>query len=102
MAHYRKIQLMFRAILVIFVLFTVIESPTAVLRCRLLAQEDHVTDPCLFDEPIHSLNTHTNHLTPSYMLDTIHSDIYGAISLLGRAGYGLIYAIKAITDLIQS
>ncbi|HRQ42603.1 MAG TPA: hypothetical protein PLD25_32210 [Chloroflexota bacterium] len=74
----------------LLVLFAVIEAPTAVLRCRLLAQEDRVIDPCLYDGPVHTPGTHSNDLAPSYVLDTTHNDIYGALSLLGVAGFALI------------
>jgi len=88
---------MARIVLVLLVLFVAIESPTAVLRCRLLAQEDHVTDPCLYGGPIHTPNTHSSDTTPSPALDTTYPGVYAATTLLGAAGFALIYTIKSIT-----
>ncbi|MAU00610.1 MAG: hypothetical protein CL608_25990 [Anaerolineaceae bacterium] len=88
---------MARIVLVLLVLFVAIESPTAVLRCRLLVQEDHVTDPCLYDGSVHAPGTHSSHTTPSPVVDTTYPGIYSATSLLGAAGFALIYTIKSIT-----
>ena len=87
---------MHRIVLVLLVLFVIIESPTAVLRCRLLTQEDHLTDPCLYDGPVHASGTHSSDLTPLSILDTTYPDIYAAASLLGAVGFALIYMIKGI------
>lgn len=90
---------MYRIAFVLLVLLAVIESPTAVFRCQLLAQEDHATDPCLFDGPMHTLAAHNHDLTPSYILDTTHSNLHTGISLLGIAAFALMYAIKGVTIL---
>lgn len=88
---------MARFALVLLVLIVAIESPAAVLRCRLLAQENHGTDPCLYDGPVHAPGTHSSDLTPLSILDTTYTDIYAAASLLGAAGFALLYMIKGMT-----